>query len=175
MNPVYIPGTPEEILKLSMADRMTLASDLPKDTQKYTIFLVEDDYSDRDDIVRLLARSQRVHNVHWFVSGDDMLKNFVSEGYFNRTLIHNIPTLIMLDITIPGTDGLEVLKRLKDNPLTKDIPVVIITGATTDEKITAAFRNHANAFISKPLSLERIHEVMFTGNSWPGTKDKQTA
>ena len=134
---------------------------------KYTVFLVEDDSLDRNIILQTLQRSPYVHNVHWFDSGDLMLKHFVHEGYYNGNVIQNIPTLVLLDVALPGTDGMEILKRLKDNPLTSEIPVVMITGNVTDTAARAAFKLKANAFISKPLHLDRVHEVMFTGWSWP--------
>ena len=140
-----------------------------KDTQRYTIFLVEDDSDDRNITLQTLARSPFVHNVHWFESGDSMLKHFIHEGYYSGTLIHHIPTLVLLDIRIPGTDGMQVLKQLKENPLTRDIPVIMFTGHVSDEKAQEAFKLQANAFIGKPLHLERVHEVMLTGWSWPGT------
>lgn len=134
---------------------------------KYTIFLVEDDSADRNFILQTLQRSPFVHNVHWFDSGDQMLKHFVHEGYYSGNIIHHIPTLVLLDIGLPGTAGMEILRRLKDNPLTCDIPVVMITGHVTDTAARDAFRLKANAFIAKPLHLERVHEVMFEGWSWP--------
>lgn len=138
------------------------------DQTKFTIFLVEDDSSDRNIILQTLQRSPFVHNVHWFDSGDRMLKHFVWEGYYDGTLIHHIPTMILLDVRLPGTDGMDILKRLKENPLTGDIPVVMITGDVSESRASEAFRLKANAYIGKPLRLDRIHEVMFKGWSWPG-------
>ena len=134
---------------------------------KYTVFLVEDDSTDRNIILQTLQRSPYVHNVHWFDSGDLMLRHFVHEGYYNGNVLQNIPTMVLLDVALPGTDGMEVLKRLKENPLTCEIPVVMISGNVTDTAARAAFKLKANGFIPKPLHLERVHEVMFTGWGWP--------
>lgn len=134
---------------------------------KYTIFLVEDDSLDRNTILQTLQRSPFVHNVHWFDTGDRMLKHFVHEGYYSGNLIQNIPTLVLLDVALPGIDGMEILRRLKENPLTTEIPVAMITGNVSESQAQAAYRLKANAFIQKPLHLDRVHEVMFTGWSWP--------
>lgn len=134
---------------------------------KYTIFLVEDDPDDRDLMMSTIKKSSMVHNVHWFDTGESLLKHFYDKGYYASSLLHHIPTMILLDIAIPGIDGLSVLKRLKDNPLTKDIPIVMVTNHMSDETTTEAFRRHADAFIAKPLHLDKLHEVMLSGTSWP--------
>lgn len=139
------------------------------DATKFTIFLVEDDSGDRNIIIQTLQRSPFVHNVHWFDSGDRMLKHFVHEGYYSGAFAQHIPTLILLDVRLPGTDGMEILRRLKENPLTSGIPVVMVTGHVSDDQAAAALKLKANAYIGKPLHLDRIHEVMRKGWSWPQT------
>jgi len=142
---------------------------------KYTIFLVEDDPDDRDLMCQTISQSSMVHNVFWFDSGESLLKHFYEKGYYASSLLHHIPTMILLDIAIPGMDGLSVLKRLKDNPLTKDIPIVMVTGHVSDETTTEAFRRHADAFIAKPLHLDKLHEVMLSGTSWPRASEVAAA
>jgi CheY-like chemotaxis protein len=157
------PGTVRPPAKDRLADRYGKNPELTK----YTVFLVEDDSMDRNIILQTLQRSPFVHNVHWFETGDRMLKHFVHEGYYSGNIIHNIPTLVLLDVALPGIDGMEILRRLKENPLTCEIPVVMVSGNATESQTLAAFRLKANAFISKPLHLDRVHEVMFKGWSWP--------
>jgi CheY-like chemotaxis protein len=137
------------------------------DLLKYTVFLVEDDSTDRNMILQTLQRSPHVHNVHWFESGERLMKHFIHEGYYSGTLIHTIPTLVLLDIALPGAGGMEILKRLKENPLTSDIPVIMVTGHISDDTARESYQLRANAFIAKPLHLDRVHEVMFKGWSWP--------
>lgn len=171
-----LPDPDETIKKVTAAERMLMSTDDSLGAmQKYTIFLVEDDPDDRDQMYTTIKKSSMVHNVHWFESGDDMLRHFVREGYYNSTFLHTIPTMIMLDIALPGTDGLNVLKKLKDNPLTKDIPIVMVTGHVSDETTTEAFRRHANAFIAKPLQLDKLHDVMLRGTSWPRASEVAAA
>ncbi|MEZ0262220.1 MAG: response regulator [Alphaproteobacteria bacterium] len=142
-----------------------------QESNKFTIFLVEDDADDRLLILKTLERSPYVHNVHCFENGDAMLAHFQREGYYSGKLMQNIPTLIMLDIRIPGSDGLQILKMLKENPLTKEIPIIMITGEVSGEKASEAWKLQANSFVGKPLHLDRVHEVMFSGKGWPKARE----
>ena len=134
---------------------------------KYTIFLIEDDDIDKNDIIRVLQRSPYVHNVHWFRSGDELLEHFTVSGFYADSTLRRIPSMILLDLHIPGIDGMSLLQRLKENPATADIPVVIVSGDTSAEATAGAMRLRANAYVSKPLKLAQIHEVMTTGWGWP--------
>ncbi len=99
-----------------------------------------------------------------------MLRHFVQEGYCNSRLFQNIPTIVLLNTTLPGTCGLDILRRLKENPLTAGIPVVMLSEEFSEDLAAEAMRLKASGFVVKPLSLARVHEVMQTGSSWPGTR-----
>jgi CheY-like chemotaxis protein len=139
-----------------------MKDDPDKAAQQYTVFLVEDDVDDRKLAVQTLRRSPYVYNVHCFKTGDDLIKHFAGTGYYTGHL-RQIPTLIMLDIHIPGTDGLEILRDLKEHPLTEDIPVIILTGDTSNKTALDAYKLKANAFVTKPLVLDHVHEVIHKG------------
>lgn len=162
--PLFGPGAPRR--RNSLLDFCRIQAE----PVHYTVFLVEDDTDARGALLQSLQRSPYIHNVHWFDNGDAMLRHFVKEGYCSGKLLHNIPTIVLLDASLPGTASMEVLKRLKENPLTCNIPVVVMTDEYSDGLAAEAQKNKANAFIMKPASLARIHEVMQTGSSWPGIK-----
>ncbi len=66
------------------------------------------------------------------------------------------PNLILLDLIMPGMDGFEVCKRLKENPHTSAIPVVFLTGMTDDETLEKAYDLGASDFIYKPIDPEKL-------------------
>lgn len=138
--------------------------------QQYTIFLVEDDSDDRSLAIDTLRKSPYIYNIHSFESGDLLLAHLDRVGHHSQYLMQHIPTLIMLDIHTPGTDGLKVLRDLKTSIITKDIPVVILTGDTSSEAVREASKCNANGFITKPLCLDHVHEVIYA--SWEESYSK---
>ena len=135
--------------------------------EKYNVFLVEDDPDDRMLALKTLRRSQYIQDIHCFKSGDKLIEHFVNEGYYSGNLMRYIPSIVLLDIHVPGTSGIEILKKLKEHPVTNDIPVIIITVDDSSEMVQQARTLQANAFVTKPLNLEQIHQVIYTGWGWP--------
>jgi len=108
-------------------------------TEKQTILVVDDATENIDVIVSLLKEQYRVKAA---VNGIKALK----------IVEKNPPDLILLDIMMPEMDGYEVITRLKENPLTRDIPVIFLTGKTEAADETKGFEMGAVDYISKPFS-----------------------
>ena len=66
------------------------------------------------------------------------------------------PDLILLDLMMPGIDGFEVIRRLRANPDTADIRIVILTALTSGEDVSKGFNMGANDYIMKPIIMERL-------------------
>jgi CheY-like chemotaxis protein len=140
---------------------------------QFTVFMVDDDADDRALMMKVLQRSPYIYNIRCFESGQELKQHLVEVGYFSNSLLRNIPTLVLLDIHMPGPSGIRVLQDLKSHPLTKDIPVVIATGDVSSEMTSEAYQLKANAYVAKPIHLDQIHEVMYTGYCWPDGKAGQ--
>ena len=77
------------------------------------------------------------------------------------------PDLIILDLNLPGKDGREVLAEIKKDPQLKRIPVVILTTSHAEQDIVKSYDLHANAYVTKPLDLDRfIHVVESVQSFW---------
>ena len=112
---------------------------------KTKIFIVDDDISVRD-IFRIILKKAG-YDIQLFESGNDLFEN-----------AKEIPDLFILDQQLPGIDGLEICKGLKDNEKTKKIPVIIIS-ATPD--IEEAVRHAcADEFLKKPLTKKDLLETI---------------
>jgi CheY-like chemotaxis protein len=125
--------------------------------QPVEILLVDDN----DDDIVLLEESFRdskflnlLHVVH---DGEEALAYLRRQGA-HRTA--RTPGLVLLDINMPKMNGFEVLKAMKSDPLLRTIPVVMLTTSTRDEDIARSYDGGACSFVSKPVSFEKLKEVI---------------
>lgn len=72
------------------------------------------------------------------------------------SIAHTKPDLVLLDLMMPGIDGFEVIRRLRSNPDTADIRIVILTALTSGEDVSKGFNMGANDYIMKPIIMERL-------------------
>lgn len=107
------------------------------------IFCVEDDVSIRDLMIYALETSG--HKAQGFNDGSELFDALTSEN--------NMPNLIMLDIMLPGEDGLEILKRLKANPLTSNIPIIMATAKGTEFDKVIGLDTGADDYLTKPFGM----------------------
>lgn len=72
------------------------------------------------------------------------------------------PDLILLDLMMPGIDGFEVIRRLRENPSTSDVQIVILSALNSNEDVVKGFNVGANDFIMKPIIMEKLLNSVFT-------------
>jgi two-component system, chemotaxis family, response regulator Rcp1 len=133
---------------------------------RYVVFLVEDNADDRFQTTRVLKGSPYIKHIQSFTTADQLKQHLVEQGYFKEGVKHP-ETLVLMDVYLPGTTGIELLSEMKLHPATANIPIIIVTGDTSKEVVNAAHNLKANAYITKPVKLEDVHEVMDTGSGWP--------
>jgi two-component system response regulator len=110
------------------------------------ILLVEDHAADAELTLRALRNANVTNRIHLARDGAEALA-FLQGG--NR-----IPRLVLLDLKMPKLDGLEVLRRMRDDPRTKLVPVVILTSSREEPDIHRAYELGANSYIVKPVDFE---------------------
>ena len=74
----------------------------------------------------------------------------------------SVPSLVLLDLMMPGIDGLEVLKSIRENPLTKDLPVIVVTAKASSADIQLGYRSEADYYMTKPCSNAQLRQVVDT-------------
>ena len=121
------------------------------------VLLVEDDPGDilmtREAFQHYKIRNQ----LHVVTDGEQALEYLHQKGDYAGA---PRPGLVLLDLNLPRRDGLEVLADLKQDPVLRVIPVVILTTSQAEEDILRSYSLHANAYISKPVDFERFIEVI---------------
>jgi CheY-like chemotaxis protein len=116
---------------------------------------------DNDDDVLLLQESLRdqpaVNLLHAARDGEEAMAFLRREGPYAGAVR---PGLVLLDINMPKRNGFEVLQEMKSDPLLRTIPVVMLTTSTRDEDIARSYDGGACSFVSKPVSFEKLKEVI---------------
>ena len=118
------------------------------------ILLVEDNPSDAELTLRALKQRNLANQVFVCHDGAEALEFFFGEGPNALREIGVVPKVILLDLKLPKVDGLEVLRRLKEEARTKSIPVVVLTSSREEPDIARAYRLGANSYIVKPVDFE---------------------
>ncbi len=111
------------------------------------ILVVEDNANDAELTLRALKQRNLANQVHVCRDGAEAM-DFFSDG------ARPVPKVVLLDLKLPKVDGLEVLRRLKQQGRTKSIPIVILTSSSEEPDIERAYALGANSYIVKPVDFE---------------------
>jgi two-component system, response regulator len=124
-----------------------------------SILLVEDNSDDEVLTLRALAKNRIANEVIVARDGAEAL------GWLLGTpggppASGPLPALVLLDLKLPKIDGLEVLKRLRANPRTRRIPVVVLTSSKEECDLVEAYDNGANSYVRKPVDFTSFVEAV---------------
>jgi two-component system response regulator len=111
------------------------------------ILLVEDNANDAELTLRALKQRNLANEVHVCRDGAEAV-DFFADG------AGPVPKVVLLDLKLPKIDGLEVLRRLKQDSRTRAIPVVVLTSSREEPDIERAYELGANSYIVKPVDFE---------------------
>ena len=126
------------------------------------ILLVEDNVSDEKLTVLAFRKCGIANDIVVVRDGAAALDYLFGEGaYAGRDPVER-PAVVLLDLKLPKVDGLEVLRRLRADPRTHVIPVVILTSSKEDEDLTRGYALGANAYVRKPVEFAAFVEAART-------------
>ena len=124
------------------------------------ILLVEDNQDDIDLTLRALRKHDLNREVVVVKDGAEALEYLFCEGqHADRTPSH-LPQLVLLDINLPKLSGIEVLRRLRADPRTRLLPVVMLTTSRQDQDIVESYSSGANSYVRKPVSFTEFTEAV---------------
>lgn len=126
------------------------------DNRKLHILLVEDSLSDVMLIRRSFNRSQLDHTLYCVEDGEQAIAFLKQRGNYSQVAR---PDLIILDLNLPRLDGREVLTQIKQDPVLKRIPVVVLTTSSAEQDVIGSYDLHANCYIVKPFDVYDFLQV----------------
>ncbi len=128
---------------------------------KQVILIVEDSDDDYESTVRALQRSGNLKNrILRCESGDEALDYLYGQGKFTDRVEFPMPSVILLDLNMPGTDGRMVLRKIKNDDSVKDIPVVVLTTSNDAKDSDECYKDGANTYIHKPVDLDGFFKAI---------------
>jgi len=143
--------------------------------ERADILLVEDNPNDVKLTLHAFASANLANSVHIARDGVEALDYVFGAASFPDGKLPQKPKLILLDLKLPRLDGHEVLKRIKDDPRTSRIPVVVLTSSSEEKDVMRTYENGANSYIVKPVDFEQFTEsVRDIGKYWLVINHAQT-
>jgi len=129
-------------------------------TNKVEILLIEDNPTDVELTLRTLRKHNLANNVHVVTDGAEALDYIFATGSYKDRKIDKKPKAVLLDLKLPKVDGLEVLRKVKSDERTKDIPVVVLTSSKEEQDKIESYRLGVNSYIVKPVDFNQFAEAV---------------
>jgi len=124
------------------------------------ILLVEDNPDDEALTVRALKKNNVLNEVSVARDGVEALEFLFGEGVYADRDVSAMPQVILLDLKLPKLDGLGVLRRLRADPRTKLLPVVLLTSSNEEEDLLNGYGFGANSYVRKPVDFDKFKEAI---------------
>ncbi len=137
-----------------------------------TILIVEDNPQDEMLMLRALRKANVANRIDVVRDGQQALDYLFGEGEFASRDPMELPAVVALDISLPRLSGLEVLERLRADPRTRLLPVVILTSSDEERDRLKSYQSGANSFVRKPVAFADFAEtVVRLGLYWLATNE----
>lgn len=124
------------------------------------ILLVEDERMDVELTLDAFREARLANIIHVAHNGQAALDYLFGRNEYVDRQKYPLPDLILLDLKMPGIDGFEVLRQLKDTPLLKRLPVIILTSSEEEGDLGLSYDRGANSYLVKPVSFEGFLKVV---------------
>ena len=122
------------------------------------ILLVEDEAAHAELTKRAIRKAGNANQIHIVIDGEEAFDFLYNRGKYEDKVKYPVPGLILLDIKLPGIDGVEVLKKIKEDPKLKHIPVIMLTTSEREEDVVRSYEHYANSYLTKPVGFKAFEE-----------------
>jgi CheY-like chemotaxis protein len=121
--------------------------------ESQTILIVEDSDDDFFATMRAFKKTNFANPIQRCTNGDQALDYLFQRGEFSAPGKAPVPSIILLDLNLPGTDGREVLRLIKEDPTLMKIPAIVLTTSNAQQDIEQCYASGANSYVQKPVDL----------------------
>lgn len=164
-----------QALKLSVSGLFERAGEGESTASAMEILLVEDDPRDVELTKRAFQKARLSNPLHVVCDGAEALDFLFGTGAYQHRNYAALPQIILLDLNLPKINGLEVLRRIMADKLTKDIAVIVLTASTRDPDIAECRRLGVKTYLVKPVGFKKFSEVTSTLDlAWTLVKPSRT-
>ena len=124
------------------------------------ILLVEDNADDEALTLRALNKNKIANKIEVVRDGAEALDFLFATGTHANRDPRELPQVILLDLKLPKVDGLEVLRRIRAEPKTRMLPVVILTSSKEEQDMVNAYTSGANSYVRKPVDFNQFVDAI---------------
>ncbi|MBN2353783.1 MAG: response regulator [Spirochaetales bacterium] len=122
--------------------------------------MIEDNPNDAELAMYALQKNRLANHIVVLRDGAEALDYLFDEAARERDAAADAPKLILLDLKLPKVDGIDVLRRLKSDPRTKSIPVVMLTSSREERDIVKSYQLGVNSYIVKPVDFDQFTKAV---------------
>lgn len=124
------------------------------------LLVIEDSDEDFIAFERILLQSEVNCRLYRSTTGDEALRFLLQQGEYANPKLAPRPSLILLDLTLPGTDGKDILKQLKQQENLRSIPVIAVSSSNHSKEIESLYQLGVNSYILKPINTAKFKTTM---------------
>ena len=129
---------------------------------KHPLLVIEDSDEDFAALARIITKAKILSSVYRCEDGESALDFLYHQGEYQDQHLSPRPSLIVLDLNLPGTDGREVLTEIKQDENLQTIPVVILSTSSNPKDVDACYRHGVSGYMVKPMGVERLNKLVKT-------------
>ena len=127
-----------------------------KSKNNLSLLVVEDSEEDYATLLRIIRKLGFPHPIYHCLDGDEALDFLFQIGEFSHPEKAPRPTLILIDLNLPGTDGREVINQIKNDQKLKSIPVIVFSTSSNPQDIQVCYEYGVNSYMQKPVNLKTL-------------------
>ena len=133
-----------------------------KETNQKPLLIIEDSDEDFAALTRMIAKAHVSNPVYRCEDGEEALDFLYHQGEYQDKSLAPRPSLIILDLNLPGTDGREVLAEVKQDQDLQRIPIVIFSTSSNPKDVDACYRYGISGYLVKPMGTDHLNKLVKT-------------